>query len=183
MKCYNCGNEFSSLNGSLELPSNVLGSYSIDNVNYFKCLQCQEIFLSDEAWNLADEKENKLIADFVSNLAFKKFIGASKAASILEMSRQALHKHRRIRRGFIYSIILERKRYYHIESVKLFKETGDGRFPLRRKVQKKEKKYIFVTIPYSLKQNRFQDFGGRKEIIGWSSAFSAQPTLSGHSYD
>ena len=130
MKCYNCGDEFVLFTGSLELPSNVLGSYTIDNAKYFKCVNCGEIFLSDESWCSADKKESQLITEFIGNLAFNKFIGASKAASILGMSRQAFHKHKRIKRGFIYSITLERHKYYHIESVKLFKNTGDGRFQL-----------------------------------------------------
>jgi len=182
MKCYNCGHEFVSYTGSLELPSKILGSYTVNNVCYLKCSHCGELFLTDTAWQLADEKENQLITDFIGDLAINDFIGASKTASILGISRQALHKHRRIRRGFIYSITLEGKKYYHRESVNLFRKTGNGRFPLMKSVPQKAVKYILVTTPPQPAQNRFSEYGGQNEIISWSSGQSSQPKLSGHSY-
>ena len=181
MKCYNCGNAFTSFSGGLELPSDILGNFTINNINYFKCANCGEIFLSDEAWAIADKIEDQLIIDFVSNLPFNKFIGSSKAASILGMSRQALHKHRRIRRGFIYSITLEGKRYYHIDSVNLFKKSGDGRFPLIKKPHKKEKEYIVVTIP-PIPSDSFYNPDLQTETIGWVSYANFHPQILEHSY-
>jgi hypothetical protein len=182
MKCYTCGNQFVEHTGSLELPSKILGDFTINNVLYFKCAQCEEIILPDETWRRADQEESRQIEKLLSDLPVKNFIGASKAATILEMSRQALHKHRRIRRGFIYSILHEGKILYHAESVKLFKETGDGRFPLKREVTKKEKEYVVVTIPYYSEGNRFQDYGGREKITGWNPTKNTLPTLTGHVY-
>jgi hypothetical protein len=182
MKCYNCGNTFTSFTGGLELPSSILGNFTINNVNYLKCGNCGEIFLSDEAWCLADKVENQLITDFISNLPFNKFIGASKAASILGKSRQALHKHRRIRRGFIYSITLEGKKYYHIDSVKLFKKSGDGRFSLITKLPRRKKEYIVVTIPPLAQNDRFHDSDFQIDPIGWSSHTGFHPQILEHSY-
>ncbi len=72
------------------------------------------------------------------------FTFASKAAKILNISRQALHKHRRIRRGFIYSIVFCGKKLYHKKSILLFKEQGDGRFPLTDEVPNNNVKYIII---------------------------------------
>ena len=58
------------------------------------------------------------------------FVIATEAASMLGISRQAFHKHRRIQRGFIYKTNFGGKTVYLKESVLHFKETGDGRFPL-----------------------------------------------------
>ena len=182
MKCYACGGNYIEHTGSLELPSKILGDFTIDNVPYLKCDHCEEIMLPDNTWQTADQEENRLIKDFLTNLPLKKYISASSAASILEMSRQALHKHRRIRRGFIYTILHEGKIYYHNDSVLLFKETGDGRFPLKKQVPQREKEYIVVTIPYSSEGNRFLGFGGEKKITGWNPRQNTLPTLTGHSY-
>jgi len=182
MKCYACGNNFIEHKGSLELPSKMLGAFIIDNVSYFKCSHCQEIMLPDKAWQIADQAENSQIEKIIGNLPVKNFIGASKAAAILEMSRQALHKHRKIRRGFIYSVLHEGKTLYHAESVKLFKETGDGRFPLKKEVTKKEKEYLVVSIPDYPDRNRFHDYGGREKIAGGIPTQNTLPNLTGHAY-
>lgn len=182
MKCYVCSNDFVEHKGTLELPSKTLGEFIINNVLYFKCAHCDEIMLPNDTWQIADQEENRQIEKFLSNLPVKNFIGASHAAAFLNMSRQALHKHRRIRKGFIYSIIHEGKILYHDESVKLFKETGDGRFPLKKEVSKKEKEYIVVTIPYYSEQNRFHDYGGREKVPSWNPSKNTLPILTGHIY-
>lgn len=168
MKCHSCGNDFIHQIGSLELPSKILGNFSINDVHYYKCNQCEEILLSDKAWLVADQEENRLTNEFLSNLPLKDFIGASKVALILGISRQAVHKHKRIRRGFIYSIKYEGKTLYNIKSVNSFKDTGDGRFPLKKQKTKQQVKYIVITMPYSSEKNNFLGYGGRDETIGWT---------------
>jgi hypothetical protein len=182
MKCYACGSEYIEKTGSLELPSKILGYFNIDNISYFKCEQCEEIMLPDSAWQIADREENRQINEFLSELPIKQFVGASKVAAILGMTRQAIHKHQRIRRGFIYSIIHEGKILYHNESVALFKDSGDGRFPLKKQIQKTEKEYVFITIPYSSKRTSFHDFGGIDRNLGWSKSQNTLPTIIGHTY-
>lgn len=182
MKCYACGNNYVEYTGTLELPSKILGDFTVENVVYFKCSHCEDIMLPDAAWRVADQEERRRIENFLSNLPLNKFIGASKAASILKMSRQALHKHRRIRRGFIYSVVHEGKILYHNDSVKLFKETGDGRFQLKKEISKKEKVYIVVTIPYHSERSRFQDYGGEENITAWNPKQNTLPILAGYSH-
>ena len=183
MRCYSCGNEFIERTGSLELPSKILGSFLIDHVTYLKCSHCQEIILSDEAWERADATENSQVEKLLRNLPVKDFIGASKTAAILEISRQALHKHRRIRRGFIYSIRHEDKILYHKKSVQLFKETGDGRFPLKKEGLKREKEYVLVTVGYHSPRTRFHDYGNKTERSSWKMIpQNTLPTQTGRIY-
>jgi hypothetical protein len=58
------------------------------------------------------------------------FVTPKEAADILDITRQALHKHHRIQKGFIYSIVIGGRKLFNRVSVQLFKETGDGRFNL-----------------------------------------------------
>ncbi len=183
MKCYNCGNAFVEHIGTLEMPSTIVGIFSVNNANYYKCDHCDEILLSNTTWTLVDQTENDIIINLLKNLPFNKFIGATKAAEILNISRQALHKHRRIRRGFVYSIKHEGKIYYHIDSVKLYKENGDGRFSLTKEKAKTDVEYIFITIPYSSDGDSFRDYGSREEITSWNPSQNTLPTSEGHYYE
>ncbi len=183
MKCYNCGTNLVEHNGNLEIPNAIIGNFSISNATYHKCADCDEILLSSSTWKTVDEEEKRITNSLLLNLPLNKFIGASPVAKILGISRQALHKHRRIRRGFIYSITYEGKIYYHIESVKLYKETGDGRLPLTQATPKKEVEYVYFTIPYSSEGNNFRDYGGREEPISWHPSQNTLPTIDGKYYE
>jgi len=66
MKCYACGNSYVEHTGSLELPSKILGDFTIDNVSYFKCAHCGEIMLPDATWQIADQEENRRIENLLS---------------------------------------------------------------------------------------------------------------------
>ncbi|MDU9049749.1 MAG: hypothetical protein Q3M30_12950 [Candidatus Electrothrix sp. Rat3] len=155
MKCYNCGGSFVDLTGTVDLPSVALGSFKLNNVSHSKCFQCGEVLLPDDTWELADQKENDLINDFLMNLPVKEYIGASAVASILNMSRQGLHKHRRIRRGFIYSIMHEGKRLYSKRSVEMYKETNDGRFLLSETISQEKTEYVFVPVVTDIGELRY----------------------------
>ncbi len=180
MKCYNCGEKYTEHTGSLELPSKILSSFTVTNVTYYKCQKCNEIILTDSAWDIADKEENRIISQIVSSLPFNKFINASKAAEILGMTRQAIHKHRRIRRGFIYSSSHDGKIYYHIDSVNLFKNTKDGRFPLKGKIEKREKKYVVITLKPTHKQTHSYEYGGIEPSVEWEKSNNI---FQGHLYE
>ncbi|MFT5700258.1 MAG: YgiT-type zinc finger domain-containing protein [Desulforhopalus sp.] len=167
MRCYNCGDTLLSKSGTLQIPSDILNDYLIENVSYFSCPSCNEIILTNEAWEKADRREAKLIAKSIGNLPISAFVGASKAASILGMSRQALHKHRRIRRGLVYSIAHEGKIFYHLESISLFKETGDGRFNLSKKLSAPETEYVLITLPILPEHNYLTKQEDQERLNTW----------------
>ncbi len=58
------------------------------------------------------------------------FLSSAETATILGISRQALHKHRRISRGFIFKTSFGGNQVYLKKSVKRFLEKADGRFKL-----------------------------------------------------
>ncbi|WP_300464239.1 hypothetical protein [Desulfobacula sp.] len=144
MRCLSCGGEFKENKGSLLLDNTIIGGFSVHGIEYKKCNQCNKLRFSAKAAKLIEETKKKIERKLIGNLPISDFIGATAAAKILNISRQAMHKHRRIRRGFIYYVKLEGKILYNIKSVKLFKENGDGRFQLHKQTTKKEVKYLFV---------------------------------------
>lgn len=144
MKCYNCGGTYQEKTGGLKLQDKVVGDYIVDNVTYFKCNQCGSLSYPNETTEAIDAKELELTEKLLGQFPLDNFIGAIEAAEILGISKQALHKHRRIRRGFIHSKEHDGRRLYLKKSVELFNETGDGRIPLVKKQEKQKVIYKFV---------------------------------------
>lgn len=130
MRCGECEGEMISLHGTMEIVSNFLGSYQLHNVDFWECLECHDRILPAETWTAADREEERLIKEKVGRLPVIEFLSASETANILGMTRQALHKHRRISRGFVYTIVIDGKRLYHRGSLERFMRIGDGRFLL-----------------------------------------------------
>jgi hypothetical protein len=130
MKCYKCGDEFREIHGDYEITGDYIGKFIVHDIDYLKCGKCNAILLSPPAVKKIDAAENEILQLLLQVQPIKHFITATEAALILKTSRQALHKHKRIRRGFIFQTTFGGKRVYLRKSVELFKEKGDGRFPL-----------------------------------------------------
>ena len=143
MRCYECGGTYKKHTGSLNLHNKFIGNYEIFNIEYYKCDNCGNLLFPKETTIKIEKKEQECRDSLIKQLPLEEFTSASEAAKILNISRQALHKHRRIRRGFIYSIIFYGKKLYHKKSILLFKERGDGRFPLTE-VPSNNVKYVFI---------------------------------------
>ncbi|WP_045211265.1 hypothetical protein [Desulfonatronovibrio magnus] len=184
MKCHLCGEKLISQTGTLQLPSKILSDITLNNVLFFKCEHCEEVVLPSETWKIADNEEKKQIEDCLKNLPVKDFIGASKASSILEISRQALHKHRRIRRGFIYSILHEDKILYHEKSVRLYKQKGDGRFPLspRKSFFKKPIKYFSPSVSNKISIDFFNSYSSHDITSQWGIIKNKSTKSLGYTY-
>lgn len=142
MRCLKCGGELTKERGSLMVNRDFIGSFTVDNVNYKKCNSCGNIRFPAATAKAIEEKELQIRDSLIGKLHVSEFIGATAAAEILGISRQAMHKHVRIRRGFIYSIKIDNKIFYNKKSVRLFKEKGDGRFQLTTSTQRKKIKYL-----------------------------------------
>lgn len=130
MNCIKCGGIYQEQYGEIPLYDDSIGSYSVLNVSYEKCDQCGELLFPPETIQAIEDRRNEIKNELVGREPISAFISASETASILGITRQALNKHRRIRRGFIYRMTIGGVTVYHGKSVELFKEKEDGRFEL-----------------------------------------------------
>lgn len=130
MRCYDCGGTCTRHSGKLQLENHSIGWFEIDSPEYYKCEKCGKLLFPEETLEIIDAFKKEKLDRILEELPVKDFISGQNASDILGISRQAFHKHRRIRNGFIYSIKKWGKRVYHKKSVELFKSKGDGRFSL-----------------------------------------------------
>ena len=165
MRCYECGGTYKKHTGSLNLHNKFIGNYEIFNVEYYKCDNCGNLLFPKETTIKIEKKEQERREGLIKQLPLEEFTFASEAAKILNISRQALHKHRRIRRGFIYSIIFGGKKLYHKKSILLFKERGDGRFPLIDEVSSNNVKYIIMPQTTRQKTSDYVDIINELDIF------------------
>ncbi len=135
MKCHECGGTYIEKAGDLEIDDKYVGPLTIGAVDYLRCNRCREYLFSLKAATQIEEARERALDQMMQSKPISAFISAAAAADLLGMSRQALHKHRRIRRGFIFKTQFGDKTVYLRESVLLFKANSDGRFPLWKPVE------------------------------------------------
>jgi hypothetical protein len=130
-RCTECGGALVARHGDVVEKLALVGPVTIRDIEYEECAKCGDRLLAAEAGEAWDEAVAARETELVGGLAEKDFLSAAEAMRMLHMSRQAFHKNGRIRRGFIYSVPAGAgRRRYHRRSVELFRDTGDGRFPL-----------------------------------------------------
>lgn len=130
MRCYQCGETYIAKHESLEFTDKHIGPFTVEAAEYFECDKCGDYLFSPETSKRIETARRLVLEEKLQSLPISAFITAAEVATILGFSRQALHKHRRIRRGFIFQTQFFDKTVYLRKSVDLFKETGDGRFQL-----------------------------------------------------
>ena len=130
MRCHQCGGPFSQRKGSLKLSDDSVGPYTVDNIAYLECDKCKEyLFPYSTAKKIETVCDHKLDG-LLKSQPIGEYLTASEAARILGITPQALSKHRRIRRGYIFQLRFGNGVVYLKKSVLLFKKGGDGRFLL-----------------------------------------------------
>lgn len=153
MRCSECNGEYVESIGNIDLESSIIGKYTLTDSKHYKCSSCNSILLPAQTWILADEQEQKAIKEHLENMPISNFISAAETAVILGITKQALHKHRRINNGFIFSIQHGGRIEFLRKSVEQFKSTGDGRFLLRERVisrtSEADIKYLIPKAPTS----------------------------------
>ena len=131
MRCPECGGHYRQRRGQLRIPDLTVGEIVVANVNYSLCQHCQDILLPLKTVAAIDRQRQELITEYLQSRCHpNEFVSAAQAAQMLGITRQALNKHPRIKRGFIYQTISAGRRVYLTESVQQFMAKGDGRFPL-----------------------------------------------------
>ena len=173
MICLDCGKVAVEYVGNLALHNRTIGDFTVSDVTYQECPKCGEQFFSPETLDTIETTEKEIKESRIGRYPIADFIGADTAARILGISRQALHKNRRIQRSFIYSRRFDGKIAYLKKSVELFKETGDGRFVLVHCYAADHLEYVEPdVIPYS-------HFEVTDEIVLVSSMVSGSVEMSG----
>ena len=130
MKCYKCGGIYEAKQGLLSVSDEYVGFFLVEGSHYYECNRCNESLFPPETAQAIEKRRNQIKDELIRRQPVDAFVSAAEAATLLGISRQALHKHRRIRRGFIYRTELSGNTVYLKQSVLYFKIKGDGRFPL-----------------------------------------------------
>jgi hypothetical protein len=129
-KCEYCDGSVTKVKGVLPFKSKALGAVNVPDIEQHKCSMCGNTVISlneaDKVTAFIKNKEQEII----NNLPACDFISLNQAAERLGITKQAFSKHPRIKRGFIYSITIDNKKYFYKRSVEAFKATKDGRVSL-----------------------------------------------------
>lgn len=142
MNCYECGSVYERKSDLLEIFDFYVGSIVVENTPYYECTDCHDILYTEEMSRAIETERSRLIHELLIQFPLADFFNSTQAASILRISRQALHKHRRIKHGFIYQTKFAGITLYLKQSVLRFKRTGDGRFPLQPHIHIHPSKYV-----------------------------------------
>jgi len=153
MNCLECGGNYIEKSGTYELIDPYVGKIIIEGVTYYQCDKCKDILYSESIAQAIESERNKRIHEILSQFPISDFVNATETASILGISRQALHKNRRINHGFIYQTKFSGLTVYLKQSVQKYKKTGDGRFPLQLQGFKLSSEYVKDTIPIRISSN------------------------------
>jgi len=130
MNCYECGGTYQEKTGTLQITDPYVGLVSVRGVLYYQCDKCNDRLYTEEMSQAIEAKITKRTHKILNQYPISEYIGATETASLLGVSRQALHKNRRISHGFIYQIKFNGNTVYLKRSVLQYKDTGDGRFSL-----------------------------------------------------
>jgi hypothetical protein len=133
MRCYDCGGKFREhRDPRFRVDDEAVGTFYVADISFMECGKCgSRLFAPAEASKIENARA-KTLNGILQSMPLKSFLSAAETAQKLGISRQALHKHRRISRGFIYHAEFGGARVYLKKSVLLFLESGDGRFALRQ---------------------------------------------------
>ena len=130
MKCSKCGHASKRIKGSVVFESKVVGKITVPNLEMDHCKNCKSQFLYPGECEKLSEYVILKESDRVGLESFQSFVTEGEAAKILENTKQAFNKNKKIRNGSILFARKEGRRYFLKESVEQFKRLGDGRFRL-----------------------------------------------------
>jgi hypothetical protein len=133
MKCDECGGTYRIFSDRFEYLDPIVGTISVQGVPYYKCDKNGDLLFTAEMSQALDEARKTRIDELLKKFPIQDFISAKDTSDLLGITRQGLHKNRRIQNGFIYHTCFGDKTVYLKQSALRYKETGDGRFPLNVK--------------------------------------------------
>lgn len=129
MQCSVCNGIYQEKRG-IQVNDPYIGTIIIKDALYYECKQCNTKLYTLETSQAIEVERAQRLQERVSDYPIRDFINATQTALMLGITRQALSKNHRIKKGFIYQIRINREIFYLKQSVLQYKKTGDGRFPL-----------------------------------------------------
>jgi len=139
MRCYNCGGYYRETTDLVEIADSYVGTIPVEGVTCLICNDCGGILFSEEFVDKLELVRRKRIQEGIKSYPLKDFVTTIETAAMLGITKQALHKHKRISKGFIYHTKIGNIIVYLKPSVERFVKTGDGRFPLYKETVTQKK--------------------------------------------
>jgi len=173
MNCAECDGIYIEKKGSVTLPDRILGEFEVHGLSYEQCPECGDLLFSMPSARKIYQARKQQIDAALKAQPLRNFMTCTEVATFLGMTRQAVHKNARIRRGYILQTTFNRKTVYLRESVLRYKFRGDGRFSLRpagAHSPYKEDACSGIALTYS-----------EKTIVGLRGDFSQISGQSAHS--
>ena len=112
MRCNQCGGKYITKHGDLDLTDVYVGPFTVPAVEYLECEGCGDLAYSPETVLEIEKARKAALEEILQSFPLRDFVAANQAGVMLGISRQALHKHRRIRRGFIFKTQFAGKTVY-----------------------------------------------------------------------
>ena len=148
MDCLECGGTYTEKSGIYSLVDPYVGKIVVRGLPYYQCDKCEDILYSAQIAQAIESQRNKRIHEMLNRFPIGDFLTAAETASILGISRQALHKNSRINHGFVYQTKFGPITLYLKQSVQQYKRIGDGRFPLQSTTYSPSTAYAKSTFPF-----------------------------------
>lgn len=146
VNCLECGNTYTEKSGNLVIDDQYVGKIIMSGIPYYHCDNCGDMLYSEQMAEAIESERNNRIQEILIRFPISNYISASDTSSILGISRQALHKNRRISHGFIYQTKFAGLTVYLKRSVLQYYRTGDGRFPLGTQKHSFREEYVKNVI-------------------------------------
>jgi len=132
MRCLECGGSYVESSERYIYQDPVVGNISVQGVKFYRCDKCGDVLFTPEMLDVIETIIKERKHQFINNLPIRDFITAKETAKLLGVSRQALNKNRRIKKGFVHQTTLGENTVYVKKSVVQYQRSGDGRYPLSR---------------------------------------------------
>ena len=170
MECEECGGRVREVTGRLEFEDPYVGRIVLGTALFLKCGNCGQVLYPIETLRQIETERKDLIHQAVSNFPERDFVTSSEAAEFLGVTRQALNKNRRIRRGFVYRLAKSDDCTLFLkQSLEQYKKTGDGRFPLFPVEHTVEPNYLGDAVAweptFSYRQQESHDVRIRTKVV------------------
>ena len=157
-----CDGNLRAVKNYFAFNSKLIGQVFVPKIKFERCDQCDDKLLSGSEGEKILRFVKKKEEEAISALPVGDFVTAAQAADILEITKQAFSKNRKIRSGLIISITIDNKKLYLEKSVKLFGESGNGLFRLPQR-----KEYISESKSKTIKpfKQSVSVFSGREDYL------------------